>query len=638
VAFALFHLLALALVSRLAHWPYLLVLLILSTIILTFQLYNRLAPHTLRPTLHAQLATLHALLPLYIVAILRLIISTITRFTCPGCEPVPQPWASWLSYEWVAVFGLLTFIIWQSAITIPSSYRPRLATGSLFTFIIIWTLTLYPHLNPAGVSGADPFAYVQMAVDLATRGTPTHHFALADLARQLNIPIYPTLFVGYTIPFNGDSATVWPVGFSALLALAFKLVGEPALSLLNPILSLASAAATFLLARTAFKLSTFFSLLSAALLLTSLEQTIRLSVPLADIAVQLFTTLAISVAFTNFRFQILDSLFCGFLAALAFITRYTQLLLIPGLLFILISQRRQNPVRHTQYIFCISLFFISFAIVSFPDFLYRAVAFGSPLASGSTELSRFSLADIPSVTSQLLIELVTDFNFLLPLTLIGLAVFIRNNRLNGAGLALTLGPVILFHLPYHYLKLRDLLFILPTLCALAVYNLHLLYHLRPTPYALRLTLAFLLSGLLLFRFSQQLPFLSGYYTYGFLTAEGRSHINSIAGLTEPSSAIAASLNGGAISLYAQRDTFRPGHLLQPGRTWTDAELRLFVSTLHTQGRPVYVLVDSEEMVEPLTALATEWRLTPIAELYLPYYYRDGSATNELIPLYRLDPP
>ncbi len=42
------------------------------------------------------------------------------------------------------------------------------------------------------------------------------------------------------------------------------------------------------------------------------------------------------------------------------------------------------------------------------------------------------------------------------------------------------------------------------------------------------------------------------------------------------------------------------------------------------------------MIDPAKALDECCRLSPIAELYLPYYYQSGAATNEIVPLYRVD--
>jgi hypothetical protein len=666
---ALFHLAVLALTARLAHWPYIAVTAAIIAVILPFTFYvSRFSSSPLLPF------SLSPLLVLYIVTALRLFIALAARAICPACSSsltVPQPFASWLSFEWAAIFSLVAIIALQAAQAFPASYHARLATVALVTLATLWIATLFPRLIPAGITGADPFAYVQMAVDLATRGTPTHSFPLAELAQRLNIPVYPTLFVGFTIPQNGEAATVWPPGFSALLALAFKLLGERGLYLLNPILACLCLAATFILARRVFNLPAFYALIASLLLLTSYEQTVRLSVPLADLAVQLFTTLALTIAFRDWRLEIRDwtlragfgILALGIFSGLAFVTRYTQLLLAPGLIFFLAACRsvrltfacfsRAAPVvsRFTFHVCRLSLFSASFILVSLPDFYYRTLAFGSPLSFATGELAQFSAADVLPVTLRLLAELATDFNLATPFLLVGAIYLIKNHRRLAFGLALTLGPVVLFHLPYHYLKLRDLLFIFPTLCALAALGVqrmaygisHIAYQ-KATPHEIRNThhvcrLSFVVSVLfilLALRWNAQLPLLNGFYTYGFLNGEQRAHLTSLAGLTPPNAVIAGSLNTGAVSLYAQRDTVRPGHLLQPGRTWTDSEWNDFAAALHADGRPLYLLMDSEEMIDPAKALEECCRLSPIAELYLPYYYRSGAATNEIVLLYRVD--
>lgn len=659
---ALFHLLALALTARLAHWPFLAVTAAIIAAILPFTFYvSRFSSSPLHPF------TLSPLLALYTVTALRLFIALAARALCPACSTalvVPEPFASWLSFEWAAIFSLVAVIVLQAAQSFPANYHARLATFALATLAILWIILLFPRLTPAGITGADPFAYVQMAVDLATRGTPMHQFPLAELAQRLNIPVYPTLFVGFTIPQNGEAATVWPPGFSALLALAFKLFGERGLYLLNPALACLCLLATFILARRVFNLPPFYAVFASALLLTSFEQTVRLSIPLADLAVQLFTTLAIIVLFSNWELVIGNwklefacfsravpgILAVGLFSALAFVTRYTQLLLVPGLIFFLAAGRsvRLSFVVRVLFAGCacrLTLFAASFLLVSLPDFYYRAIAFGSPLSFAAGELAQFSAADVLPVTLRLLAELAADFNLAAPFVLAGAIHLAKNHRRTALGLALTLGPVVLFHLPYHYLKLRDLLFLFPTLCALAAlgFKSFVAYISRLTFDVCRFTTrapSFIVHCsffiLLALRWNAQLPLLNGFYTYGFLNGEQRAHLNSLADLTPPNAVIAGSLNTGAVSLYAQRDTVRPGHLLQPGRTWTDSEWSNFAAALHADGRPLYLLMDSEEMIDPAKALEECCRLSPIAELYLPYYYRSGAATNEIVPLYRVD--
>jgi hypothetical protein len=607
--------------------------------------------------------SLSPLFILYLVTGLRLAIALAARARCPGCDTylaVPEPFAGWLSFEWTALFCLAAVIVVQGARLFPGQAGARLSAFGLAALGLVWVVALYPRLLPSGVTGADPFAYTQMAIDLAARGRPTHHFPLADLALQLNVPIYPTLFVGYTVPHGGDSASVWPPGFSALLAIPYLLFGERSLYLFNPFLGMVSLGLTFILARRLFGLSPVYALAAAAFLLTSLEQTVRLSVPLADIAAQVFTMAAV-VAAAGFGRRAPDAsvgaapihkqmIVCGGLAGLAFVTRYTQLLLIPGLLYALHRQAHPSArswVRRLPLLFVQSLpFAVSFSLVALPDAAYRALAFGSPLSFAAGELAQFSAADVFPVTLRLLVELASDLGLLVPFVLLGLVIRARTHPAQMLDLAFILGPVILFHLPYHYLKLRDLLFLMPLLCGFAALGVREAFVRwqkaagQPGLEGAR-RLAFQLAFAVLFiplaaRLASQWPLLDGYYTYGFLSAEGRMALESVGQRTPSNAAVAASLNAGAINLYARRETFRPGRLLQPGRTWTDGEFVAFVRALQTHGRPVYLLADGEEMDEPIAALDSCCILTRVAELYLPYYHRDGSATNEIIPLYRID--
>ncbi len=695
LAVVIFHLLALAAVARLAHWPYPLLLLTIAVFILPLTLYAHFwslefgMVRLRSPQVWDFPRSLSPLLPLYTVTALRLAVALVARASCPTCSAtliVPEPFASILSFEWAGIFSFAAIVIRLSSFVFPSAYHPRLAAFALATLGVIWIAILFPRLIPAGVTGADPYAYVQMAVDLATRGTPLHNFPLAKLAFDLNLPIYPTLAVGYTIPRApaADSATVWPPGFSVLLAAAFKLFGERALYVFNPFIAGLCLIAAYFFARRVFDLPPFFALLASALLLTSLEQTTRLSIPLADLATQLFTTLALLFAFPRLSNPVIPShalsnaeggeaarnlnashemlrrsapqhdttlgiwaLGFGISFALAYLTRYTQLLLAPGLLYLLFQRRREANSSHPP-ISLVSLsslsslvfFAITAALIILPDFLYRALAFGSPFSFASGELAQFSAADVVPVTTRFLAELAADFNVAVPLILVGAIYLIRQQRGLAIGLALTLGPVILFHLPYHYLKLRDLLFIFPVLCALAAlgaYRLWLIAYCHTDRAVGIWNLGFGIFFIVLaFRFNAQLPFLNGFYTYGFLNPEQRSEIESIAALTPANAVIADSLNSGAIALYAKRDTIRPGALLQPGRTWTDSEFVAFAKSLRAAGRPLYLLMDSEEMNAPAAALNKCCRLTSIAELYLPYYYRSGAATNEVVLLYRVE--
>ncbi len=85
-----------------------------------------------------------------------------------------------------------------------------------------WAAFAYLSGRSHGATGSDPYAYVQMGVDLATRGTPAHLFELFAQGKDLSLSWYPLLHVGYRLPFDnaGSAITVWPPGGAAAFAIA----------------------------------------------------------------------------------------------------------------------------------------------------------------------------------------------------------------------------------------------------------------------------------------------------------------------------------------------------------------------------------------------------------------------------------
>jgi hypothetical protein len=121
-----------------------------------------------------------------------------------------------------------------------------------------------------------------------------------------------------------------------------------------------------------------------------------------------------------------------------------------------------------------------------------------------------------------------------------------------------------------------------------------------------------------------------------MTAEQRQAIGQLADRTPPEAVIAASLNSGAVELYAHRATVRPGAMLQPSLAWTTDEWLRFVEALRAEHRPLYLLADSVEMAAPLKAVRARYPVTEIAPpLYLPYYYVGGGSDNQLVALYQI---
>jgi hypothetical protein len=206
-------------------------------------------------------------------------------------------------------------------------------------------------------------------------------------------------------------------------------------------------------------------------------------------------------------------------------------------------------------------------------------------------------------------------------------------------LALGFAPPLLFHLPYAFLRLRDLLWLFPVWALLAGLGgaevWAWLRQRRPPMRALGFCLAL---GLLAWRWNLTLPLTHSFYTFGSLTSEQRQTLSQLADRTPPEAVIAASLNSGAVELYAHRATVRPGALLQPGMAWTTEEWLSFVEAMRVEKRPLYLLADSVEMEAPLKAVQARYPVTEMASpLYLPYYYVGGGSDNQLVALYQIGP-
>ncbi|MBI3764439.1 MAG: hypothetical protein HY260_21580, partial [Chloroflexi bacterium] len=81
----------------------------------------------------------------------------------------------------------------------------RLWPLALLVLTAIWAAATYFGRAAHGVTGSDPCAYAQMAVDLVQHGTLLHRFPLAPLAAELGIASWPTVHVGYHLPAPGES-------------------------------------------------------------------------------------------------------------------------------------------------------------------------------------------------------------------------------------------------------------------------------------------------------------------------------------------------------------------------------------------------------------------------------------------------
>jgi len=513
-----------------------------------------------------------------------------------------------------------------------------LAGVVLLVLTFFWAGAEYIGHRTRGVTASDPYVYVQMAVDLARHGTPWHLFPLFPKVSTLGITWWPIVHMGYHLPHDslGHAASVWPVGQSALLALGYLLLGEEGLYITMPMIGLLSLGAIYLLVAEVLRHESrgerlFAGAWAAFILATSWEQIDRLLVPMADATAQLFTILVILFTLRAMRGNHrLYGLLAGLSFAGAYWIRHTQLVVaISVLLAVALLGRERSRKERGEFLLLFSL--VSF-VMAFPDLLYHRLSFGDFLIPESEELALFALSHLATTGPRLGRDLFrgNEFGYLFPFLLYGTYQMYRQKR----DLFLVLGSwvlaLLLFHLPYVALRLRDLLSVFPALVALTVYGMISLwkaatYQTGASPLRGFLASLAILSLLLLPAYRTRItltrPFNSFEATFGFVREEERRAFDQLATYTPPGSVIGTCLNGGPIDLYAGREAFRPG-------SWTGEELETFLLAMWNEGHEIYILDDSPELASTLAYLSTRYGLRPIVRLDLPLF-GGGKATGYL---------
>lgn len=279
--------------------------------------------------------------------------------------------------------------------------------------------------------------------------------------------------------------------------------------------------------------------------------------------------------------------------------------------------------------------------------IYHQVAFGNPLATGSEELSNFSLALVPQTVLRALGELnwYREFGLLTPFMLIGLIAMWRQHR--PATLVLLTLIVVLFgfHVLYAYLRLRDILFLFPVFYLFAAYGIvkSFIWLTRQSPIPslqspvvnrlLTITFTFAVSFMLVLRSMETLalPVTRGFAAFGYLVKEQRASFDALAAMTPANAVIGTSLNSGAIDLHSDRDTYRPA-------TWTPDELTRFVDLLHSEGRPVFLVNDSDALRDSLATLQARYIVREAGEIDVPYYDTiGGGSSNRRVEVFEITP-
>jgi hypothetical protein len=322
----------------------------------------------------------------------------------------------------------------------------------------------------------------------------------------------------------------------------------------------------------------------------------------------------------------------------AYSVRYTQVLVAPG---IMLAAWLALYRPRARWAFLVAFVFMA-ALGALPDLLYRLGLYGTPFRFGTGELALFSPHALPTALGQLGAEALDgrELGWLWPFTLIGGAWAWRRARAPLLVTLATFGPLLLFHLWYPFVRLRDVLSLYVPLTAytgLGALTLLAWLWRQVGSWATAARVGAVAGGLALgvLRLGLVLGFTAGFFTFGYLLPEQRRAIESLATLTEPQAVIACSLNSGAVELYSGRETVRPGQLLQPGSSWTTAQWLAMAGALQAAGRPLYLLMDSPEMDAPLQALAAHGHVAPVAELDVPVFYVGGGSLNERVTLYRV---
>ena len=580
-------------------------------------------------------------------------------------QTFPNPMVSLFYVDGIVLAAVAYSMLCQAHVTLTELGRPdhlwRWAVAGLLAVTLIWAGIVYFGKRTHGATATDPYAYAQMGVDLAERGTFLHRFSLFEQVIPLKIAWAPLQPLGYHIPRNdlGDCPSVWATGASVPLAAAYRLLGEVGLYVTTPIVALLSLAATWALVQEALRgqprpVRHLTAALTVALLATSPEHVDRLLVPMADAPAQLFTTLTLLFALRAMH-QLEESgqqsaesgrpksgamwsaVAAGICFAWAYWTRHTQLVLVVPVVVALIL----GTGRARRLWIYVVVFGLVALLAALPDMVYRWRVFGGLLRTETTELPLMALQHIGAVAWQMLRDALVagEWGYLVPLALYGGSRLARDRGREALILGLGFATVLVVHLTYQSLRLRDLLSLFPLLDLAVAYGaVTLVWRARALvggkvtrlgPALLSTAvIAWVILSLALARWAMiDNLWKPGWASFGYMRAEHRAAFEQLEALTPANAVIGASLNSGAVMLYTGRDAIRPHD------SWTDEEWDTFLDAMQASGRPVYLLDDGGLMAEFIAQEGARRRLTPIEALQVPLFYTQD---REAGWLYRLE--
>ncbi len=566
----------------------------------------------------------------------------------------PEPVSVLLGVEAVFLASVLYVLICQGhLLALRRRAQDRYlicAALTLAVAVTAWASIAYFRHRTHGVTANDPYAYVQMAVDLAENGDPRHQFALFPRVSHLGISWWPVVHYGYQVRMpplrpDGYTATDWPPGWPAILAGSYLLLGEQGLYLANPAIGLISLGVLVALVAELEHDGTWGERLlagsfAACCLATSYEQMDRLMVPMADASASLFTMLTILLLLRGARGRLrLYAVLAGFCFGWAYLVRHTQLALgLSALVALLYLGRERFTLRQRWE--AVGLFGLTAFLVALPDLLYHQLVFGHFLTPESTELELFSLAYVPA-TARVMWQRAcsgNEFGFLVPLLVWGAYRMYAEKRGEFLVLLTAFLAVLAVQLPYAALRLRDLLSLFPIVLAWAGYGVVDLWKRIPTRSTMQqyrrqaLRVAILVGLLLLpiFRCWPILPRAWGTYraSFGYVSSEARQGFEEVESNTVQPCVVGSSMNGGPIDLYAGRDTFRP-------EFWTEEEFDVFLGQMFEEDTKVYILDDGESLGPTLEYAEAHYLVTSGPHVEVPLF---GDPSKVSSVLYEISPP
>jgi hypothetical protein len=441
-----------------------------------------------------------------------------------------------------------------------------------------------------GVTGNDPFTYVQTGLDIARTGSPLHHFALLERWTWQELGETMALLpLGYRPSCVRDAHSCsdgigfFPLGLPLLLAAAYRLGGDGATYLVAPAVQMAALAAVALLGwhlapgrGRAQRL--WLAALPALFLSLSWRQNTHALAPNSDLPTQLFVTLAALAVVLSWRSprRWLWPVLVGALLGAAYWMRHPAGVFLAAFVpFVgwrgaaggegglqkdegaFVSRRGIGlPWPTVQRLAALAAFFV----VALPDLFYHRRIFGGWLAVENPDSSlALRLGGAPENLLRLAQRLAhpNEFSVLLLFAALGLFLLWREGRRRAAGLlAAWIALYLLFHLPLDIAGAWDnlaryMLPIFPAIALLAATGM-VAGAGAPMPRPVRagwllLVLgAALVSGYKFVRLVDYRPF-----TYGHLTREQRLELEGLdEALGEDALLIVPDQWAGAVQLHA----------------------------------------------------------------------------------------